>query len=43
MFCSYIQLRAYAQEIFELVEQGTIKESELMAREGEMMKEVNFS
>jgi len=25
------------------VEQGTIKESELMAREGEMMKEVNFS
>jgi bleomycin hydrolase len=35
------KLRAYAQEIFELVEQGITKESELMAREAEMMKEIH--
>jgi hypothetical protein len=37
-----IKLRGYAQEIFELVEQGNLKDSQLMQREAEMMKEVKF-
>ncbi|CAF3825569.1 unnamed protein product [Adineta steineri] len=35
------KLRAYAQEIFELTQQENIKDSDIMNREAEMMKEIH--